>query len=302
MIDAIQAILAQIPWLGELAAVKTSRWLGKGWSTDTNHGSEPIECRGGPLLYNVTPDTSAHPGHLYGGQSLLMAMTTQTPRVAVVNPEFAKQDTGLHNPGRSGRYSKMRENALRVVGRSNGKYKNLTEDQHRDVPPLRNRRLVGHGCGALEPRPAGTCRGHGSVLRTSTWDGSGNSPVEHRTGGILSLAYGDSIAGCAGVREHAVDYRHLRNGGILGETSGCGSWEFASPGASATEVLQAAWDGRSTCCDWFGGWIGFWSACDEGDGFHCVSATRAIPGIDRYFRDGRSGLIATGFRRTRAVG
>src|ERR1700678_690540 len=79
--------------------------------------------------------------------------------------------------------------------------------------------------GALEPRPAATCRGHEKCAPGHRpWDGSGDSTVEPRTGwNFVPLAHGDSVAWRTG-RDggHAVDYRHLRNGCLLREQAAQG--------------------------------------------------------------------------------
>ena len=184
----------------------------------------------------------------------------------MVNREFASKILGSV-PDAVGRYFKLRDGTrVRVVGLvEDGKYVNLTEGQTaRDVPPppavAGQLDMAG---GALEPRPAGTCRGHEKCAPGHRpWDGSGDSPVEHRTGrNFVPLAHGDSIAGCAGRDgRHAVDYRHLRNGGVLGEQAAARSWEFAWLSArSARKCCRPRWDVRSNCwrlvrgLDWF--WV-----------------------------------------------
>src|SRR5215472_11140456 len=163
--------------------------------------------------------------------------------------------------------------------------------------------------GALESRPAGTCRGHEKCAPGHRpWDGSGDSPVEHRTRrNFVPLAHGDSIAGCAGYDwRDAFDHGHLRNGCLLGEQAAQGVGNSrGSRRATQGSVAGHAGTCVQTVGDWFGGWIGSGSACDEGAGFHCVSGYAArSPGIDRYCsRDGVAGAnryVDSG--ATRAVG
>src|SRR5271169_5781023 len=114
--------------------------------------------------------------------------------------------------------------------------------------------------GALESRPAGTCRGHEKCAPGHRpWDGSGDSTVEHRTGGnFVPLAHGYSIAGCAGHDgRDAFDHGHLRNGCLLGEqaTQGVGN------SRGSRRATQGSLAGRAGTCvqtvgDWFDGGIG----------------------------------------------
>src|SRR6516162_10487455 len=129
--------------------------------------------------------------------------------------------------------------------------------------------------GAVQPRPAATCRGHEKCAPGyRPRDGSADSTMEPTTGGnFVPLAHGDNIAGCAGHDGcHAVDYRHLRNGGVLGEQAAQG----VGNSRGSRRATQGSVAGRAGTCvqtpgDWFGGWIGSGSACDEGTGFHRVS-------------------------------
>ena len=132
MIDAIQAI----PGVDSVGSVN---WppleLPGGWQgmvyTDTTTDLSPSNAAADPYLYNVTPDYFRASGtSLLAGRAFTWHDDTNTPRVAVVNPEFASKILGSV-PDAVGRYFKMRDGTrVRVVGLvEDGKYKNLTEDQ-----------------------------------------------------------------------------------------------------------------------------------------------------------------------------
>ena len=132
MIDAIQAI----PGVDSVGSVN---WppleLPGGWQgmvyTDTTTDLSPSNAVADSYLYNVTPDYFRASGtSLLAGRAFTWHDDTNTPRVAVVNPEFASKILGSV-PDAVGRYFKMRDGTrVRVVGLvEDGKYKNLTEDQ-----------------------------------------------------------------------------------------------------------------------------------------------------------------------------
>ena len=96
----------------------------------------------------------------------------------------------------------MRSNAIRATG---GGHQEQTAGLDRDC--------------LLHPRPGTT--------------GARHSPV--------SLARGDDLAGRAGRNgRHAVDYRHLWNGGLLGQQAAEGVGNSHGPWRARTEVLRAA--------------------------------------------------------------
>jgi predicted permease len=132
MIDAIQAI----PGADSVGSVN---WppleLPSGWQgmvyTDTTTDLSPSDAAADPYLYNVTPDYFRASGtSLLAGRAFTWYDDTNTPRVAVVNTEFASKILGSVRDA-VGRYFKMRDGTrVRVVGLvEDGKYKNLTEDQ-----------------------------------------------------------------------------------------------------------------------------------------------------------------------------
>ena len=78
--------------LGELASVGTSQWLARHGLYRYNHGPKPIQCCCRPYLYNVSPDYFRASGtSLMAGRAFTWHDDANAPRVAVVNPEFARK-------------------------------------------------------------------------------------------------------------------------------------------------------------------------------------------------------------------
>ncbi len=284
MIDAIQAI----PGVDSVGSVN---WppleLPGGWQgmvyTDTTTDLSPSNAAADPYLYNVTPDYFRASGtSLLAGRAFTWHDDTNAPRVAVVNPEFASKILGSI-PDAIGRYFKMRDGTrVRVVGLvEDGKYKNLTEDQQPAMflPLLQSPASWTWLVVRSSRDPQELAAAMRSVLRDiDPGMVLAIRPWSTELGGILFPSRMATVSlGVLGVMgAHAVDYRHLRNGGILGEQAAAGAGNSHRP---RRETEGSVAGGVGTCVqtvgDWFGGWIGSGSACDEGAGFHCVSSHAA---------------------------
>jgi hypothetical protein len=195
----------------------------------------------------------------------------------VVNREFASKILGSV-PDAVGRHFKLWDGTrVRVVGLvEDGKYKNLTEDQQPAMffPLLQSPAswtwLVVRSKRDLTRDPEQLAAAIRSVLRDidpgmvlairpwSTELGGTFFPSRMATIslGVLGMIGAMlSITGIFGMAAYSVSKR-LKELGIR-----------VALGARRKEVLKAG--------NWFGGWIGSRSACDEGAGVHCVSGHTA---------------------------
>jgi predicted permease len=284
MIDAIQAI----PGVDSVGSVQyppleiPGSWQSLVY-TDTTEDLSPSNAAADPCMYNISPDYFRASGtSLLAGRGFSWHDDTNAPRVAVVNREFASKILGSV-PDAVGRYFKLRDGTrVRVVGLvEDGKYVNLTEDQQPAMffPLLQSPAswiwLVVRSSRdpqqlAAAMRSALRDIDPGMVLAIRPWSAE-------LGGHSVPLAHGDRVAGCAGHDgRDAIDHGHLRNGCLLGEQAAAG----VGHSGGSRRATQGSVAGRAGTCgqtvgDWFGGWIGSGSACDEGAGFHCVSGHAA---------------------------
>ena len=225
MIDALQAI----PGADSVGSVNwpplepPGGWQGIVY-TDTTTDLNPSNAAANSYMYNVTPDYFRASGtSLLAGRAFTWHDDTNAPRVAVVNREFASKILGSACRTLSAGISSCGTWHARAGG-GPGRRRKIREPHRKTQKPamffplLQSPAELDMAGGVVEPRPARelSCRGHEKCAPGHRpRDGSGDSPVEHRNGWIfVPLAHGDSITGCAG-RDggHAVDYRHLRDGG-----------------------------------------------------------------------------------------
>jgi len=98
--------------------------------TDESTDLRPSRAAAKPFLFKISPEYFRTAGTaLLGGRNLDLHDDAKSPRVAVVNREFARQVFG-DPAGAVGRYYKMRSGTrIQVVGMvEDGKYMNLAED------------------------------------------------------------------------------------------------------------------------------------------------------------------------------
>jgi predicted permease len=130
MIETVQSI----PGV-ESVALNDNVPLGDGSSnttvyTDATTDFRPANAAGHPYLYNISPGYFRAAGTaLIAGRDFTWHDDENAPRVAVVNPEFARRLFGSSN-GALGKYFKLRDGSrAQVVGiAEQGKYESLTED------------------------------------------------------------------------------------------------------------------------------------------------------------------------------
>jgi predicted permease len=131
MIEALETI----PGVNSVGLVS---WppLGGGWKqsnvfTDQTTDLSPRNVAASPFLYNISPDYFHAAGtSLLAGRTLSWHDDKNSPRVAVVNREFARKILGSVTNG-VGRYYKMQDGTrIQVVGIvEDGKYLTLAEEQ-----------------------------------------------------------------------------------------------------------------------------------------------------------------------------
>jgi predicted permease len=130
MIEALQTI----PGV-ESVGLNDNVPLGDGSSdttvyADTTTDLRPANAAGHPYIYNISPGYFHAAGTaLMSGRDFTWLDDESAPRVAVVNPEFARRLFGSSNNA-AGRYFKLRDGSrAQIVGMvEQGKYESLTED------------------------------------------------------------------------------------------------------------------------------------------------------------------------------
>jgi predicted permease len=133
MIEALQAIpgaesVGSVNW--PPLELPNGGWQGKVY-TDATTDLSPSNAAADPHMYNVSPDYFRASGtSLLAGRTFSWHDDTNSPRVAVVNREFASRILGSV-PDAVGRHFKLRDGTrVQVVGLvEDGKYVNLTEEQ-----------------------------------------------------------------------------------------------------------------------------------------------------------------------------
>jgi predicted permease len=130
MIDA----MAAIPGVRHAAMISTppldQAWVNTGIFADDTADLRPANAAFRPFTFNISPEYFRTAGTaLLSGRNITLHDDAASPRVAVVNREFARKMFG--SPGSAmGRYFKLKDGVrIQVAGIvENGKYMNLTED------------------------------------------------------------------------------------------------------------------------------------------------------------------------------
>ena len=210
--------------------------------------------------------------------------TRSAPPVAVVNRDFAGKMFGSVSSA-IGRYYKLLDGTrVQVVGVvEDGKYSVITEDQQPAMflPFLQSPLSHGVPRGAFTPRSATTRCGHEEQTTRARFGATGrHQDVEHLAGrGSVSLADGDDVAGGDGHDgRDAVDHRHLRHGGVLGQQAAAGVWHPRGA-RRATDGSPASGVGTrpQIAGDWFGDGFVPRDSRHPGAGLHRVSGHSPRP-------------------------
>ncbi len=207
------------------------------------------------MEFNISPGYFHAAGTaLLTGRAFTWHDDKNSPRVAVVNQEFARRIFGSEKNA-VGSYYKMPDGTrVQVVGiAEDGKYNSLTEDPRPAMflpDPAIAVELDMTG-GAFQPRSAATGGRHKEPC--DELDPGLPVDIQTRYQGLEIILFGPRmatiVAGRAGRDgRNAGDHRHLRNGRVLGQQAAPGAGNPSSPRRAAPgSIAGRAWDALSNC-------------------------------------------------------
>ena len=209
-----------------------------------------------PTCTTYLPNTFTRRALCCSPAGLSHGMTTRTsPRVAVVNREFARKIFGSVTKAIGGYYKMPDGTRIQVVGvAEDGKYGSLTEDPQPAMflPILQwpsNSDMAGS---AIEPRSAATGRAIRAHAARNWMQGCRlrlKCAYDEMATALFPPQMASRVAGCDGRdRRDAVDHWHLRDGCLLGQQAAAGAGNSRRPRRTAeASVDRRHWDGLSNC-------------------------------------------------------
>ncbi len=261
---------------------------------DTASDLRPSNAAAHALLYIVSPQYFHAAGTaLLSGRDFTWHDGKNSPRVAVVNPEFTRQVFGSV-PNAIGRYYKLQDGTrIQVVGiTEQGKYGLLTEDPQPAMffPILQS--PLSQTC--LVVRSKADPRQLAAAMRSKVRDLDAGLPVEHRDvvrrNAIRSVcsAHGHHFARCAG-RDGCVALRnrHLRIGCVLSQQAQTGVGNsYRARRATQRSIEGGVRTRHQTARFWFRGRTPFGNSRQPRARFHRLSGYST--------RSGRIGWCCSG--------